>query len=159
MKATEVDKYIKSLSPVYILMGGVGLLTGVFAIKEVVNLLSVSTEERKENQIDMAIKEEQDKGNNLSYSLAQYQMMADLVEEATDTSGTDTEAIYNVFAQLRNNTDVLQLIKTYGERWNFMFGLPLGKFTLQQIINSEFDSGERATLNQIITGNDITIQF
>lgn len=159
MKTTEVEKYIRNLSPVYILMGGVGLLTGVFAIKAAVKLFSVSTEERKENQIDNAIKDEQDKGNPLTYPLAQYNVMADVVEEATDTSGTDTEAIYNVFAQLRNNTDMLQLIKTYGERWNFMFGVPLGKFTLQQIINSEFDSGERATLNQIITGNDITIQF
>jgi len=159
MKSTSINKYVKNLSPARMLMGGVGLLTGVFAIKEVVKLFSVSSEQEKEKQIDKAIKEEQNNGNPLTYPLAQYDVMADVIEEATDTSGTDCEAIYNVFSQLSNNTDMLQLIKAYGNRWNFMFGVPLGKFSLQQIINSELDSGEKATLNQIIQAVGITIQF
>ncbi|MFK5855777.1 MAG: hypothetical protein QM503_06575 [Bacteroidota bacterium] len=159
MKSTNINKYVKKISPVSVLMGGVGLLTGVLAIKEVVKLLSLSDEQKKEKEIDKAIKEEQNNGNPLTYPLAQYNVMADIIEQATDTSGTDTDAIYNVFAQLSNNTDMLQLIKAYGDRWNFMFGVPLGEFTLQQIINSELNSGEKVTLNQIIQGKGITIQF
>lgn len=159
MKSTDINKYVKHLSPSNMLMGGVGLLTGVFAIKEVIKLLSLSNEQLQERQIDKAIEQELKGGNPLSYPLAQYQIMADVIEQATDTSGTDTKAIFNVFAQLGNNTDLLQLIKAYDERWNFFFGVPLGKFTLEQIIHSELDSGERETLSQIILENGITIKL
>ena len=141
------------------LMAGAGLLAGVFAIREFAKLLAESPQEKTDKQIDIAIKDEQGNGNPLSFPIAQYQMMADIIEEATDTSGTDTDAVYGVFLQLKNNTDLLQLIKAYGQRWNFMFGVPLGKFSLQQIINSELDGTEKATLNQILLGKGISIQI
>jgi len=146
-------------SPVKVLMAGIGLLAGVFAVKEAIKLIKVSGEQQKLNDVDDAIKEEERKGNHLSYPLAYYNTYADQIEQATDAAGTDSSAIYRVMGAMNNNADVLQLIKAYGKRLNFAMFIPLGNFTLPQILISELSESELAELNRILSSKAINIQF
>ena len=140
-------------------MAGIGLLTGVLAIKEAVKIFKVSNEQQKINNVDDAIKDEAQKGNYLTYPLAYYNNYADQIEQATDAAGTDTAAIYRAMGAMHNNADVLQLIKTYGKRMNFAMFIPLGNFTLPQILLSELSEPELAELNRILSTRGINIQF
>ena len=146
-------------SPLKLLMAGIGLLAGVFAVKEAVKLIKVSSEQQKLNDVDDAIKEEERKGNRLSYPLAYYNTYADQIEQATDAAGTDASAIYRTMGAMNNNADVLQLIKAYGKRMNFAMFVPLGNFTLPQILISELSESEMAELNRILSTKGINIQF
>lgn len=64
--------------------------------------------------------------------------------------GTDEDAIYNVFNQLNNTADVLQLIKTFGTKD--------GK-TLDVWIRSELGRSEIRKLNSILAGKGISYAF
>ena len=146
-------------SPAKLLMAGIGLLAGVLAVKEAVKLIKVSSEQQRLNDVDKAIKEEEKKGNRLSYPPAYYNTYADQIEQATDAAGTDSSAIYRTMGAMNNNADVLQLIKAYGKRLNFAMFIPLGYFTLPQILISELTEAELAELNRILSSKGINIQF
>jgi len=156
-KKTSIINVAKGFTPTNIFLGGVGLLAAWFAFREFKKMFSTSPEQQVIEDIEEAIDYEQQQGNQLSYPIAQYTIWANIIEEATDTSGTDEEAIYNVFEQLGNNTDLLQLIKAYGERMNFVMGIPLGYYTLPQILTSELSNSEKANIQNILDSKFITI--
>lgn len=64
--------------------------------------------------------------------------------------GTDEDAIFNVFNQMNNTADVLQLIKTFGTKD--------GK-TLDVWIRSELSHSEIRKLNSILSGKGISYAF
>jgi uncharacterized protein YqgQ len=152
-KTTSIVRIIKN-SPENLLMIGIGLFASVFALKESVKFFKKSDEQKANDQIEHDID-----NTSLSYPISYYAQMADVIQEATDNSGTDTDAINRVFEKMNNNYDVLQLIKAYGSRWNFFFGVPLGSFTLPQILVSELSNSEIGDLNNLLTNKGITIQF
>jgi len=127
-----------------------------FAVKGFKGLLTKTPEEVAQDNIDQAIVEQQNAGISLSYPLAQYNVLADMLEEATDTAFTDEETVYSVFRQLKNNADLLQLVKAYGERRHFEFGIPLGSYTLPQILVAVLDSGEIQEVRNILVSNGIS---
>lgn len=151
--------FAKSLSPTNMFLGGVGLLAGYFAIKEFSDMFSKKQQDVIDDNLDDAINHEENQGNKLSYPLTQYDIWAGVIEEATNTSGTDEDAIYSVFNQLNNNTDLLQLVKAYGKRLNFWFGVPTGNLTLPQVLVAELDSSELKEINNILYAKGITISI
>jgi hypothetical protein len=56
------------------------------------------------------------KKNPLSYPLSQYDEWANSLYSAMFRSGTDEEPIYRIMGYMKNNADVLQLIKAFGVR-------------------------------------------
>ena len=95
--------------------------------------------------------------NKLSYSESQYLIFADAIQEATQGFGTDEDQIYNVFGQLKNNEDLLQLIVAFGKR---TYGGISGVFiqsTLPEVLNLELSNSELEELNNILSGNGITL--
>jgi len=109
--------------------------------------------------LDSAIKKGESTGKPLSYSLPEYTQFANMIEQATAGIGTNTQVINQVFGNLHNNTDVLQLVKTYGQRPNSFFGVPLGNLTLSQLMVSELSYRERKQLNEMLAQKGITITF
>lgn len=146
-------------SPQKILYAGIGALAGVIAIKQLSNIFSKTADEKNADALNNGINQEIKKGNKLTYLDTQYNQLADMIEQATDTAGTDENTIYGVFQKMKNNADVLQLIKAYGKRYNFWFGIPLGKFDLTQILVSELSRNERRKVNDILAKKGITITF
>ena len=154
-----LSAYGKGNTKAKIALWGGGLLVAWLVYREIKKALTKSDDEKFIDDIDQAIEYEEQTGNQLTYPLAQYSIYADTIEEATDTSGTDEEAIYSVFDALENNTDLLQLIKAYGERYSFYFGIPTGKYTLSQIIESELDTGEKVVVQGILDSKGITVKL
>ena len=146
-------------SPTRLLAGGVGLLAAGFGIKNLVSLFRKSHAVVVSKNLDSAINHEKQNGGYPSYPDSQYDIFADNIEEATNTSGTDEQAVYNVMEAMQNNADLLKLQKAYGQRTNWWFGIPLGKFTLSQILNNALDDGEKEKLRKIIAAKGITIKI
>jgi LPXTG-motif cell wall-anchored protein len=83
---------------------------------------------------------------------------------AFEGCGTDEQAVYNVFSNLRNKADVLLLISVFGVRsYAGCFDGPIWKenvdYNLGQAISSELSAGEISHLNGILAGNGIQYSF
>ncbi len=109
--------------------------------------------------LDLAIKKEETNGNSRSYRRTEYNQFADDIEHSTSGAGTNISTINQIFAKLKNNADVLQLMKTYGQRPSSFFGEPIGNETLSQFIVSQLSLSERIKLNSMLTKKGITITF
>ena len=95
--------------------------------------------------------------SELTYDLPQYSIMADRCFDAVYDLGTDEEALYLVFGKLRNNSDMLQLIKSFGSRGNIVF--QGGAKNLNEWISSDLNNVEIEKVNDILKRNNITYQF
>jgi hypothetical protein len=110
---------------------------------------------KKEGQADDAIKKEIDK-KELTFEQTQFASMATKLETAMFGYTDDENAVYAVFTKLRSRSDVLNLIKTFGER-RMIFNL--GNANLNQWINTRLDTSEIAKVNDILSRNNIDYQF
>ena len=64
--------------------------------------------------------------------------------------GTDEEAIYEVFSQLRSYSDILYLMKVFGVK---------DRKTLAEWLTAELNSKERQKLNDILSEKGIAYKF
>jgi hypothetical protein len=97
------------------------------------------------------------KGPTPSYPELQYKIFADSIYQAGMViGGTDEDTIYNVFASMKNDTDVAKLIIAFGKRrieFSFMDG------TLAEFLTSELDSTEIKQVNKILSSKGINYKF
>jgi hypothetical protein len=97
--------------------------------------------------------------NKLTYLKSQYLVFADTIETAIAGYGTDEQTIYNVFSQLENDNDVLELIQAFGKRW-IINGLSLYyDASLPELLSYELTNEERSKLNQILSNKGIKTKF
>lgn len=96
------------------------------------------------------------KSEPLTFELAQYETFAQKIYYAVFDFGTDEEAVYNVFSQLRTKSDVLQLIKTFGTR-NILPGI--NDFTLPEWLYNDLTPSEIQHVNDILARNNINYIF
>ena len=94
--------------------------------------------------------------SELTYEENQYGLWADRIYDITSGIWNDEETLYAIFAKMRNNSDLMQLIKTFGSRGGFIHG---GSFTLQEWLWSDLTKVEVAKVNDILQRNNITYQF
>ena len=106
-------------------------------------------------------------GQKPTYPQTNYTLFADKIYEAGCANvfcyGTDEEAIYDVFKQMKNDVDVLLLIKAFGAR------MPRGSvcipFTdcpgigLGEWLQTELSSYNFSEINNILAKNSITFKF
>ena len=94
-----------------------------------------------------------------TYPNSQYLAWANRLEQAMFDIGTDEDAIFQIFAQLRNNTDFLSLKAAFGIRnytGGFLPGLVSGDLSLDGWLQQELDRSEIEELNSILFDNGIT---
>ena len=99
--------------------------------------------------------------NRLSYPKSQYQNFADAIQTAVEgTWGDDEEAIYDVFRQMKTDSDVLQLILAWGKRtfYTLRDGLYYSA-SLSEVLTGQLNSAEIETINQILSDKGINIRF
>jgi hypothetical protein len=64
---------------------------------------------------------------NPSYPLSQYTGFADAIYDGVRYCvGDDYDAVENTLKKMKNDLDVVQLIKNYGSRQRYCFGIPAG---------------------------------
>ena len=93
--------------------------------------------------------------NNLTYQIGDYAIMADGLESAMQTSGTDEAAVLEIISQLQTADDLRQLIKTFGKRKNYTFGLPLYNENLIYWLNEELSGSDRDQVASVFASFNI----
>lgn len=101
-------------------------------------------------------------GTSPTMTTAKFKEIADKVFNALEGYGTDTTAINNQFALLKNNDDLMSLVAAYGIR-EISSGSynPLPDFTgnLPQAIADELSQSQISALNSVLVKSGITIRF
>lgn len=96
-------------------------------------------------------------GQTASYPSATYSQLADKIYAAVMyTWGTDEQAIYDVFSQMKNNLDVAMLIKAFGKR---RLEFSTQDAELGAHLGNDLDSTEIARINSILGSKGITYKF
>jgi hypothetical protein len=96
------------------------------------------------------IKQKEQKGEKPSYSDAQYIRTAEVIHKNTYTtaiSDNDDAAITELLRFTPKDVDYLKIVQAYGSRVHYAFGIPLDARTLPELISQEFDSAEKAKIN------------
>lgn len=94
--------------------------------------------------------------SDLSYEQSQFVAMADKLETSMFGFSDDENAVYSVFAKLRTKSDLIQLIKIFGNR---RMSFSIGGANLNAWINSRLEASEIAKVNDILSRNNIDYQF
>lgn len=97
---------------------------------------------------------QQQSGETATISRAQLTVMANKLFAAADGAGTDEDAIYAVFNQLRNTADLYALISAYGTK----NGLDLPGMIRDELGN-HWPTYELDKLNKILTNKGIAYHF
>ena len=85
---------------------------------------------------------------------------ANTLTKAFNGDGTDEQAIYDVFTDVKNDVDFNNLVTKFGVR-TVKGGLFTNTFkgNLRSVIKNEMDSNEIKFLNQILQSNGVSKQF
>jgi len=148
----------KYLTP-QILQSGL-ILSGLFLVYRMFRPAGAKEQQQTTTSIKTDIAKEENKGVQPSFSSSNYKTLADKLYAAMNTSGTDENAIFSVFSQLKNSLDVLKLIEAYGTRQLYTFGFPAGgQQNLSQALSDELSDTEIAKVNQILFTKGINYKF
>lgn len=134
------------------------VLVGMYAIRRVIKLIDDLKARQAENDLATQINP-----SALTYEVSQYKIFADEIFAAMDGLGTDNATILNVFKKMDTNSDVLQLIKSFGTRSaSYSGGIAnLGSFSgnLASQLSNELSAGEKDQINAALDAKGITIKF
>lgn len=99
------------------------------------------------------------KGVTVSVSDAQFESWSNILATAFSGCGTDTQSVYNVFGQLKNDADLYKLIAVYGVRSYDACLWGTKSWSLSAAISDELDASEKAKLNGILYDLGINYKF
>lgn len=131
---------------------------GIFAVIAIVlfYVLGTRTGKGKETEDDEDKLDAEIKKKELTYDISQYLTFADKLYTAMSSIMDDEDAIYSVMTSLRTKSDVLQLIKSFGDR---RIQFTLGSSPLSQWFQNRLSKSEIAKINEILSRNSISFQF
>ena len=78
----------------------------------------------------------------LTYPVGDYSIAAEHIQQAMFDLGTDEDAIYSVFDQMQTADDLRQLIKSFGQREYYSFGISAWTGGLIEWLTYEMSAGE-----------------
>jgi len=103
---------------------------------------------------------EQAKKTPLSYPLSVYDTYAQDLYGAMYRLGTDEDTIYRIMGYMKNDADVLQLIKAFGVRKAGAGQMFAGNGTLNEFFSDELDSTDIGIINKTLASkNNPTIKY
>lgn len=142
---------------------GVAIAGGIFVVYKVLDYYVFSKEENITKQdvkkdIDLLKKQ----GITLSYPLSQYEIWSSQILQAVNTIMfmQDEEAIMRILGYMKNDADILQLVKAFGKR-QLEGGLFMNKGdgTLPELIQFALDNDEIKVVNLGFQRKGITYRF
>lgn len=110
----------------YAILGG-GLFLAYRLYKKITS--TETTQQDTQNQLKIKLQEEQDKVKNqkLTYPKSNYLLFANLLDESMRYGiGDNYKAVVTTLQKMNTDRDVLELIKAYGNRQGYVFGIPSG---------------------------------
>jgi hypothetical protein len=152
---TLKQKYNNLPLPIqYLLIGG-GLFIGYKLVSSFFKSDSEQLTTSVLNTNEDDIKKFAKQGLIPSFEISQYPIFANIIYESTKYGvGDSYGSVVDVLTQLKNNLDVALLIKAYGTKQNFVFGIPTGEkrdlFTnVQAELGNEFGGLTSYRITQI----------
>jgi len=138
------------------LLVGAGIFAG---FKILTSIFKSDSEKASALILNEAEKEKQalEKKYKLSFNPSQYPAFANIIYESTKYGiGDNYGAVVDTLKKLKNDLDVNQLIKVYGTKQNYIFGIPQGAprdlFTnLRAELGNEYGGLTSYRINQINT--------
>jgi hypothetical protein len=122
-----VNKFKTSNPTINYLIAGAGLFLGY----KIYKILFKNEQEQTNDQIIKDAekeKKELEKKFKLTFPVSQYPIFANLIYESTKYGiGDNYGAVVTTLKKLKNDLDVATLIKIYGARQNYIFGIPAGE--------------------------------
>jgi hypothetical protein len=165
---------LPSWSKGVVAVGGVAILAFIVwnayrKIKDIKSLqeaLSVSKDAKEEANIL------QRKGIKASYSPTQYESFALKLVEAMNGCGTNLDSVKSVFESMKNKTDVLRLIETFGVRYyrpcpatdpvsyaRYMYDEKTFGGNIQTWLQYDLSQSEIRSINTILSSKNIDFKF
>lgn len=142
---------------------GVAIAGGIFVVYKVLDHFVFSKEEnitKKDVGKDIDLLKKQ--GITLSYTLSQYEIWASQLLQAINTNifSTNTEVVIRILGYMKNDADILQLIKAFGNR-ELEGGLFMnkGKGTLPELVGFALDEDEIKVVNLGFQRRGLTYRF
>lgn len=130
--ANQVYKFYKDLPPwakgVVVVGGGlVVFLVGKKLFKAVFPSESEKRNKQLFQDVNNEISKYQSSGQRPSFSDSQYETFANTIYNSMRyAAGDDYATVELKLKQMKNNLDVAKLIKAFGKRQNYFFGIPTG---------------------------------
>lgn len=124
----DITSKFKTASPViqYTIAGA-----GLFLAYKIYKILFKNEQEQTNQQIVQQAekeKKELEKKFKLTFPVSQYPIFANLIYESTKYGiGDNYGAVVTTLKKLKNDLDVATIIKAYGSRQNYIFGIPAGE--------------------------------
>lgn len=122
------DSYNKLPQPIQYIVIGAGIFLGY---KLVSSFFKSGSEQLTQNVLTTAeddIKKFAKQGLKPSFEISQYPIFANIIYESTKYGiGDSYGTVVDTLTQLKNNLDVALLIKAYGTKQNYVFGIPTGE--------------------------------
>ena len=137
----------------------VGICTAVVIV--VIVLIAVYWNKIKARIADRRLErsfDEQIVVSEVTITQQQASALADKLYSAMDGSGTNEKKIYSVFEQINSYSDLMMVMKAFGERkgsWN-LFGSKAG---LAEWINNDCSNREITNINAILASRNINFSF
>lgn len=150
-KANPVAQFWEGIPPAIKVVGGT--LFAYWVYRKIDNAVQTGKSRAQQQQQNQELDQFIQQGQNLTYPLGQYAIMADTLQVAMEGpwyDPTDEDAVKGVLNQLVHNADFLQMQKAFGIRdsWN-----------LARWIRGDFTQDEINELNGILTSKGIVYQF
>lgn len=95
--------------------------------------------------------------NNLTFQIGDYSILADSLEAAMVTSGTDEDAVLETLNQLQTADDLRQLITTFGKRTNYIMRIPQYTENLVYWLQEELSGSDKDKVQAVF--NKFSIPF
>jgi hypothetical protein len=149
------DSYNKLPQPLQYIVIGAGIFLGY---KLVSKLFTTGSEQLTQNVLNTNeddIKKFAKQGLLPSFEISQYPIFANIIYESTKYGvGDSYGSVVDTLTQLKNNLDVALLIRAYGTKQNYVFGIPTGEkrdlFTnVQAELGNEFGGLTSYRITQI----------
>jgi hypothetical protein len=122
------DSYNKLPQPIQYIVIGAGIFLGY---KLVSKLFASGSEQLTESVLTTTqddITKFINQGQTPSFQVSQYPIFANIIYESTKYGiGDSYGTVVNTLSQLKNNLDVALLIRAYGTKQNYVFGIPTGE--------------------------------
>lgn len=151
----EIPSWAKGI----IVVAGLGL-AGYFIYKFAKGGLKSLKDAKEKNQLLSDEKGLQNIGMKYSYMTSQYNTFADKVFSALKGASEDETMIKYVMSNMKNDLDVLALIKAYGIRDASYWGWESANYDLVTAINAYLESDEVETyVNAPLRSNGVKYQF
>jgi hypothetical protein len=151
----EIPSWAKGI----VVVAGIGIV-GYFIYKFAKGGFKSLKEAKEKNQLQSDEKQLQNIGMKYSYMTSQYNTFADKIFSALKGATEDETMIRYVMSNMRNDLDVLALIRAYGFRDASYWAWETAKYDLVTAINAYLESDEVETyVNAPLRTNGVKYQF